>query len=152
MKKKIINFLATGAYVGYTPKMPGTAGTLWGIPIVYLLSCYPLYVYVIATVIFFILASLISGAAEADFGGKDPAKVIIDEILGFMVAFFLIPFTLINVIIVFLLFRFFDILKPFPISYLDKRIKGGLGVVLDDAVAGVFANIIMHLVNFIRLS
>lgn len=152
MKKRIIDFLATGAYVGYTPKMPGTAGTLWGIPIVYILSCYGQYEYAIATVVFFVFASIISGASEKDFGGKDPSKVIIDEILGFMVAFFLIPFTLINVIIVFLLFRFFDILKPFPISYLDKRVRGGVGIVLDDAVAGIFANIIMHLINFIRLS
>ena len=67
-----------------------------------------------------------------------------------MVAFFLIPFTLINVIIVFLLFRFFDILKPFPIKQLDRRVKGGFGIVLDDAVAGIFANIVMHIINFIR--
>lgn len=150
MKKRIINFLATGAYVGHIPKMPGTIGTLWGIPLVYLLSCYSPLVYAIATVVFFFIASYVSSEAEKNFNQKDPGKVIIDEILGFMVAFFLLPFTLYHVIIVFLLFRFFDILKPFPIGYLDKRVKGGMGIVLDDAVAGVFANIVMHLINFIR--
>jgi phosphatidylglycerophosphatase A len=150
MKKTIINFLATGARVGDLPKMPGTFGTLWGIPIVYLLSCYPPYVYIAALAVFFIAASFISGAAEKNFGESDPGRIIIDEILGFMVAFFLIPFTLINVIIVFLLFRFFDILKPFPIKQLDRRVKGGFGIVLDDAVAGIFANIVMHIINFIR--
>ncbi len=150
MKKKIINFLATGAYVGHFPKMPGTAGTLWGIHLVYIFSGYSPLLYAVAIVIFFVLASYISGEAEKNFATKDPGKIIIDEILGFMVAFFLFKFTLFNVIIVFLLFRFFDILKPFPISYLDKRVKGGKGIVLDDAVAGVFANIVMHLINFIR--
>ncbi|MEE9543598.1 MAG: phosphatidylglycerophosphatase A [Thermodesulfobacteriota bacterium] len=119
-------------------------------PLVYILSCYSITVYVVATVILFIAASYISGEAEKNFGSSDPGKIIIDEILGFTVAFFLLPFTLFNVIIIFLLFRFFDILKPFPISYLDKRVKGGKGIVLDDAVAGVFANIVMHLINFIR--
>jgi phosphatidylglycerophosphatase A len=150
MNKKIINFLATGAYVGNLPKMPGTFGTLWGIPVVYLLSCYPPYIYAIATAAFFIVASFISGEAEKSFDSRDPGSIIIDEVLGFMAAFFLIQFTLINVIIVFLLFRFFDILKPFPISHLDKRVKGGTGIVLDDAVAGIFANIVMHLINFVR--
>jgi phosphatidylglycerophosphatase A len=150
MKKKIINFLATGAYVGHLPKMPGTFGTLWGIPCVYLLSCYSPIVYAVTTIIFFIFASYISGAAEKNYSQRDPGKIIIDEILGFMVAFFLLPFTLFNVIIVFLLFRFFDILKPFPISYLDARVKGGVGIVLDDAVAGIFACIVAHLINFIR--
>ena len=150
MKNKIINFLATGACIGLLPKMPGTLGTLWGIPLVYIFSSYQPHIYVAGAIVIFIIASYICGEAEKNFGGKDPSKIVIDEILGFMVAFFLLEFTLYNVIIVFLLFRFFDILKPFPIGYLDRRIKGGTGIVLDDAVAGIFANIVMHLINLIR--
>ncbi|MBE9531176.1 MAG: phosphatidylglycerophosphatase A [Proteobacteria bacterium] len=150
MYKKIINFLATGAHIGDLPKMPGTFGTLWGIPVVFILSCYPPYIYVAATIVFFIAASFISGEAERNYNQSDPGRIIIDEVVGITIAFFLIPFTLVNVIIVFLLFRFFDILKPFPIKQLDKRVKGGFGIVLDDAVAGIFANIVMHLIGFIR--
>lgn len=79
-------------------------------------------------------------------GGKDPSSVVCDEISGILVSIFLIPFSAFNAILVFILFRFFDILKPYPIRLMERKIKGGPGIVLDDIMAGVYANISAHLV------
>ncbi|MEE8575579.1 MAG: phosphatidylglycerophosphatase A [Thermodesulfobacteriota bacterium] len=146
MKQSIAKFLATGAYIGLVPFMPGTFGTLWGVVLAYPVSRLgPVYA-AIAIICCTLVAIPISAVAETALGKKDPSSIVIDEIAGFLVAMFLIPFTLINVIIVFLLFRFFDIVKPYPISLADKRLHGGLGIVLDDIIAGVFANIAIRII------
>ena len=141
MKDSVIKFLATAAYTGYSPVMPGTVGTLWGVVIAYLISGAgpPLQ----ALIIFAVTAGSIYVAGEAAtlFGEKDPSRVTCDEVSGLLFAFFLVPFTPFNAILVFLLFRFFDILKPYPVSIIDSRVEGGLGIVADDCAAGVYANI-----------
>ncbi len=103
--------------------------------------------YEITLVGFFFLSVWISENAERFFGKKDDQKIVIDEIIGFLITMLWVPRTLLFVIIGFFLFRFFDILKPFPIRRLEKGFKGGFGVVLDDVVAGVYGNIILHLIS-----
>lgn len=146
MKKSIVNFFATGTYTGYSPIMPGTVGTLWGVVIAYFTSSTPPLVQglVVATVL--ILSVYLSSAASRNSEKKDPSYIVCDEVAGVLVAFFLIPFNTLNVIIVFLLFRFFDILKPWPVGTADRKIEGGLGIVADDAIAGVYANVITHVI------
>lgn len=144
--RKIARFIATGAYVGYSPLAPGTFGTVWGILIAYFTS--PLSLTAQALVIFgvFLASVLTADIASKDAEIKDPGFIVCDEITGALAGFFLIPFTAFNAILVFLLFRFFDILKPYPIGLIDKGLGGGLGIVLDDLVAGVFTCVLAHLI------
>ena len=139
--------LATGFGVGYSPVDPGTLGTLIAIPVYYFLSAIPSPIYEITLIGFFFLSVWISENAEIFFGKKDDPRIVIDEMMGFLITMLWVPKTILFVIIGFFLFRFFDILKPFPVRHLEKRLKGGFGVVLDDVMAGVYASIILHLIG-----
>jgi phosphatidylglycerophosphatase A len=140
--------IATGFGVGYSPVAPGTLGTLVAIPIYYFLSDIPSPLYEITLIGFFFLSVWISENAETSFGKKDDQRIVIDEIIGFLITMLWVPKTVPFIIIGFFLFRFFDILKPFPIRRLEKGLKGGYGVVLDDVAAGVYANIILHIASY----
>jgi phosphatidylglycerophosphatase A len=144
--KHFILLLATGFGVGYSPIAPGTLGTLVAIVIYHFLSEIPSPLYEITLVGFLFLSVWVSGNAEIFFDKKDDQRIVIDEIIGFLVTMLWVPKTIRFVIIGFFLFRFFDILKPFPIRRLEKGFKGGFGVVLDDVVAGVYANIVLRLI------
>jgi len=139
-------FLATGFGVGYSPVAPGTLGTLIAIPVYYFLSEIPSPLNEITLIGFFFLSVWVSENAERLFGKKDDQRIVIDEIIGFLITMLWVPKTIHFIIIGFFLFRVFDILKPFPIRRLEKGFKGGFGVVLDDVVAGVYANIILRLI------
>jgi len=136
--------IATGFGVGYSPIAPGTLGTLVAIPLYYFLSNIPSPLYEITLIGFFFLSVWISENAEIFFSKKDDQRIVIDEIVGFLITMLWVPKTLPFIIMGFFLFRFFDILKPFPIRRLEKKLRGGYGVVLDDVLAGVYANIILH--------
>jgi phosphatidylglycerophosphatase A len=143
---RIFLFLATGFGVGYSPIAPGTLGTLVAILVYYFLSNIPSPLYEITLVGFLFLSVWVSGNAEIFFEKKDDPRIVIDEIIGFLITMLWVPKTIRFVIIGFFLFRFFDILKPFPIRRLEKVFKGGFGVVLDDVVAGVYANVVLRLI------
>jgi phosphatidylglycerophosphatase A len=143
---RIFLFLATGFGVGYSPIAPGTLGTLVAILVYYFLSNIPSPLYEITLVGFLFLSVWVSGNAEIFFEKKDDPRIVIDEIIGFLITMLWVPQTIRFVIIGFFLFRFFDILKPFPIRRLEKVFKGGFGVVLDDVVAGVYANVVLRLI------
>jgi phosphatidylglycerophosphatase A len=147
--KQFTLFWATGFGVGYSPIAPGTLGTLIAIPIYYFLSEIPSPIYEITLIGFFFLAVWISENAETFFGKKDDQKIVIDEMMGFLITTLWLTKTILFIILGFFLFRFFDILKPFPIRHLEKRLKGGFGVVLDDVIAGVFANIVLQVIDLI---
>jgi phosphatidylglycerophosphatase A len=144
--KHFILLLATGFGIGYSPIAPGTFGTLVAILIYYFLSNIPSPLYEITLVGFFFLSVWVSENGERFLGKKDDQRIVIDEIIGFLITMLWVPRTIRFVIIGFFLFRFFDILKPFPIRRLEKGFKGGFGVVLDDVVAGVYANIVLRLI------
>jgi phosphatidylglycerophosphatase A len=147
--KHFISLLASGFGVGYSPVAPGTLGTLIAIPVYYFLSEIPSPLYEITLIGFFFLSVWVSENAERLFGKKDDQRIVIDEIIGFLITMLWVPKTIRFVIIGFFLFRFFDILKPFPIRRLEKRFKGGFGVVLDDVAAGVYANIVLQFIYLI---
>ena len=154
--RRLILFLATGALSGYVPVAPGTAGTLVGLA-VYLAGLgalsAPLYLVTLAAAI--ALAVWVSEEAIALLGKKDPPQVTIDEVVGLLTTMALVPTRgafhvgpisiSATALLGFLLFRFFDILKPFPIRNIE-RAPGGLGVVLDDVMAGVYANLCLRVV------
>ena len=145
-----ILLFATGFGVGNSPIAPGTLGTLVAIPIYYFLSENPSPLYEITLIGFFFLSVWISENAEAFFGKKDDPRIVIDEVMGFLITMLWLPKTILFIILGFFLFRFFDIVKPFPIRHLERQLKGGFGVVLDDVMAGIYANVVLHLLQFIQ--
>ena len=146
---RFILLLATGFGVGYSPIAPGTLGTLIAILIYYFLSEIPSPLYEITLIGFFFLSVWVSENAERLFGKKDDQRIVIDEIVGFLITMLWVPKTIRFIVIGFFLFRFFDILKPFPIRHVEKRFKGGFGVVLDDVAAGVYANVVLQFIYLI---
>ncbi len=145
MFEKAVIFFATGFYLGYSPFVPGTVGTLLGIPIGFLFSRFDMTNQMLILLIGFFVFSFIAGKAEFFFNKKDASPIVCDEVIGFLVTMFFIPYTLYNIIAAFFLFRLFDIWKPFPIRMVDQRIKNGYGVVLDDVLAGVYANAVLNI-------
>jgi len=144
----IIMFIATGAYSGYLPKAPGTWGTLVAFPIHYLIVQLPKPYYAFSLAAIFIIAIITAGMAEKIIDRKDPGLIVIDEIIGMLIALAGIGFSFFSWIIAFALFRFFDIVKPFPVSWFDKKINGGTGIVMDDVIAGFYAWIILQILLF----
>ena len=147
--KRFVIFCATGGYAGYFPKAPGTVGTLWGIPLLLLLARFDYQVRGGLLLLLFFIAVWISSEAAKIIGSKDPSCIVIDEIVGFLVASLFMPVTALNIVFIFLLFRFFDIVKPFPVGFVDRRVGGGFGIVLDDVVAGIYGAIIFFLGAFL---
>ncbi|RHW76012.1 phosphatidylglycerophosphatase A [Colwellia sp. RSH04] len=141
-----IQFLALGFGSGLAPKAPGTFGTLAAIPLYLVLMNLTTLYYAVATVLICIAGVYICGKAAAEVGVHDHPAIVWDEIAGFLITMFMVPFSIQSLVVGFLLFRFFDILKPWPISIADKKLKGGFGIMFDDILAGFFALIIMHFV------
>ena len=140
--------MATGFFIGSVPVAPGTFGSLIGLPVCFLLSRLNFLQSLICILAFILFAIGIASAAEKILKQKDPGQVVIDEIAGLMVALAGLPFNLKTVLAGFIIFRVFDILKPFPIRILEKRVGGGSGIVLDDVLAGVYGNLIIRLVIY----
>ncbi len=145
---KLIMLLATGFGLGRLPKAPGTWGTLPAFPIQLVLLFLAPLTYALALVGIIVLAVLIAGAAEKILDRPDPGMVVIDEIAGMLIALIAVPATPAAWLLTFILFRFFDILKPFPIRLIDQRCHGGLGIVLDDLLAGLYALGCIHLLLY----
>jgi len=145
LTNKAAVFLATGFYIGKIPLAPGTFGSLIGLPLCFLLAEIQLSAAIIAVLLIIALAIWISNVAERTLERKDPGCIVIDEIAGMVVTLIGLPFNLTTATIGFILFRILDILKPFPIRILDKRLPGGLGIVADDVVAGIFANVLIRI-------
>ena len=148
-RERAVLFLATGFFIGTVPVAPGTFGSIIGLPICYLISRLNILPAVICTVLFICFAIWIAAAAEEVFKKKDAGEIVIDEIAGLIVTFIGLPFTLKTMIAGFIIFRVFDILKPFPIRTFEKKVAGGFGVVLDDVLAGIYGNLILRLAIYI---
>lgn len=132
-------FIAFGLGSGAMPFAPGTFGTLMAIPFYLLLSSLPLFGYLAFVVFFIIFSSWISDRLSRVIHEHDHPGMCIDEFAGFFVTMIGAPHGYGWVILGFLLFRLFDIWKPWPISYIDENVHGGFGMILDDVIAGVFA-------------
>ncbi len=141
--KTISKIIASLFYVGYIPFAPGTFGSLAAF--VFVLILKPVSFWLVTLIIICFIAGVIcSNIAENEFGQKDSPKIVIDEFTGYLVSVAFLPLTLGYLISAFFLFRFFDILKPIPISNIERHFHGGLGVMLDDIAAGIFINIILQ--------
>jgi phosphatidylglycerophosphatase A len=144
--ERIIECLATFFYVGKIPKAPGTFGTLAAIPLWFVMTKLNPIFYMALTVLILILGIFISEAYERTLKTHDSKTIVIDEVAGFLITMVWLPVTWQSVVLGFLLFRFFDILKPGPIKLIDQKVKGGVGVMLDDVAAGIIASLILQIV------
>jgi len=144
-KEKAVIFLASGCFLGNVPFAPGTFGSLLGIPLCFALAKTDVFVAALLTLLFIVIAIWIAHIAAKIFDNTDPGNIVIDEIAGMAVTFIGVPFNLASVVSGFLLFRLLDITKPFPIRRLERSLPGGVGIVLDDVVAGIYGNLILRL-------
>jgi len=144
-----VHFLAFGLGSGAAPVAPGTFGTLAAVPLYLLLAHLPLALYLLAVVLAFGVGIWLCERTSRDLGVHDHGGIVWDEFVGFWLTMVAAPEGWQWVLAGFLLFRLFDIVKPFPINYLDRHIHGGLGIMLDDAVAGSFAWFCLQLAHLL---
>lgn len=143
MSERLIKFIATFGYLGYAKIAPATTACL-GAAVLYLLIKQNVVLYISATAVLLLIGFLISGRAEDIFKRKDAKPIVIDDVCGLLIALLFIPFSYSNLIIVFLLFRTIDIIKPFPIRRVEG-LAGSLGIMADDIIAGIYANLLFWL-------
>jgi len=142
-----VHFLAFGFGSGLSPKAPGTMGTLAAIPVYLLLATFmSLQVYLISVILCSIAGIWICGKASESFNGSDYPGIVWDEFCGYWITMSAVPVTWYWVLLGFCLFRLFDIWKPWPVSWADKTLKGGLGIMFDDVLAGLYALCIIHII------
>ena len=130
--------LAAWGPCGFSPLAPGTVGTLGAVPLAWALSRLGWPAYLGATVLLLVVGVVAADRAGRHWGVVDASPIVIDEVVGYLLTVALVPFSWVTAVVGFALFRLFDVLKPWPVSALD-RIKSGLGVMLDDVAAGVLA-------------
>ena len=138
-------FIATFVYTGLFPFAPGTVGSLGGLVVYGLIARLGAGVALegFAIVVLYGVGVWAAAAAERHFGGVDPGPVVIDEVVGMLITLFLVPVSVTGAIVGLLLFRVFDIVKPFPAGKLEE-LHGGFGVMSDDAMAGIYANLVLR--------
>jgi len=147
--RALVIVLATAGGAGYAPIASGTVGSLVAMPLVPWLArirdgSWPAGLLVATAIA--ALAIWTAGRAEEIFGGKDHSRIVIDEVAGMTTAALFVPATWLAAALVFVTFRVFDVLKPYPAGLIDRRGRGGFGVVGDDLVAGAYAGIVTRLV------
>ena len=143
-----LHWIAFGAGAGLAPRAPGTVGTAVAIPIYLAIGTAPLATYALAAVCVVAAGVWVCGRTARDLGVHDHPGIVLDEIAGFLITMTALPFDWAWMIAGFVTFRVFDIAKPWPISLADRRVSGGLGIMLDDVLAGMFACIVLHAVQY----
>lgn len=143
----VARIFATGLFTGYSPIAPGTAGSALGLAIYLISGVGDTHFFIPLIIINFIIGVITSSILEKSLG-NDPSVVVIDEIVGMWISLLFLPSNLVIIISAFLLFRIFDIVKPFPCRRAEK-LKLGWGIMLDDVVAGIYANLLLQIAVFI---
>lgn len=144
--QKVSFQIATFFSIGLLPKMPGTWATLATIPVAWGLMQMNPVAYMGATFVLLIVGIIACEVVESGSGKHDQGHLVIDEVVGYLIAMTWLPITWQSFVFGFVFFRALDIVKPFPINFLDRRMKGGLGVMLDDVAAGVLSNIVLQVI------
>ena len=140
-----MQFLAFGFGSGLSPWAPGTAGTLVAVPLFLLVADWSLPMFTAFIVVTALLGIWFCDAASRELGVHDHPGIVWDEFVGYWITMWALPVTWTWIVAGFVVFRIFDILKPWPIGPLDKKVKGGFGIMIDDIVAGVLACATLHL-------
>lgn len=142
--KHPIHFLAYGFGTGLAPYAPGTFGSMVGVGLFLLMAPLPPLSYAAGVLVLFILGIYICGSTARDFGATDPGFIVYDEIVGFLVAMYMMPADWRWIAAGFVLYRTFDIWKPFPIGWIEDKVGLGLGIMADDLIAGLYTLIILQ--------
>ena len=141
-----IHLLAFGFGAGLSPKAPGTVGTIVAVLIYLVLPSMPTIIYAGLILFSFVFGIWICGKTAEDLGVHDHGGIVWDEFVGYWITMFMAPSGLFWVLLGFALFRLLDIFKPWPIKWADKELAGGLGIMLDDVLAGIMAALCMQAV------
>ena len=145
-----VHWVAFGFGSGLMPVAPGTFGTVVAMPLYWLLSDLALWWYLLVAASMFVVGIYLCGRTAKELGVEDHPGIVWDEIVGYLVTMIAAPSGWPWMMVGFVLFRLFDILKPWPIGFIDRRIKGGLGIMLDDILAGVFGFIIIQIISNVK--
>jgi len=141
--------LACGLGSGAARFAPGTFGTLVAIPLYWFMQPLSVTYYAILTIVLFIIGVGLCGYAAKKLGVHDHPGIVWDEVVGYLITMFMAPAGVTWIIAGFLLFRLFDIWKPWPINYLDRKVSGGFGIMIDDVLAGIYAACLLQLLVFL---
>lgn len=144
-----LHFLSLGFGSGLSPFAPGTAGTLVAIPLFILMAPLSPEYYLSIVICLFIAGVYLCGTTAQALGVHDHGAIVWDEIVGYLLTMFLLPADLLMISLGFILFRLFDIWKPWPIRLLDQKVSGGFGIMLDDVVAAIYAAVLLQLILYI---
>lgn len=145
--QKVSFQIATFFSIGLLPKMPGTWATLATIPLAWvMMTNMNLMAYMGFTFLLLLIGAFACEVVETRTGQHDQGHLVIDEVVGYLITMTWLPITWQSFVFGFVFFRALDIVKPFPINFLDRRMKGGLGVMLDDVAAGVLANVVLQVI------
>lgn len=134
-----VHFIAFGFGAGLAPKAPGTVGTVVAIPFYLLLVHTNLWIYAGVVLLSFLFGIWVCGKSAEELGVHDHGGIVWDEIVGYWITMFLAPAGWLWILLGFVLFRLLDIFKPWPIKLIDERVEGGIGIMLDDVLAGIMA-------------
>lgn len=149
--KKFTHFCALGFGLGLAPKAPGTFGTLAAIPFIFLTMMAPLWLQLVVAIAICAIGIWFCDVTSRDAGVHDHPAIVWDEVAGFYITMIGAAISWQTLLVGFILFRFFDIVKPWPITLLDKHVKGGFGIMVDDILAGIFSLICLQLVVYYGL-
>ena len=147
--RSALHWIAFGAGAGLAPRAPGTAGTAVAIPLYLAIATAPPAAYALAVVFVVIAGIWVCGRTARDLDVHDHPGIVLDEIAGFLVTMTALPFEWTWIVAGFVAFRVFDIAKPWPVSLVDRRVGGGLGIMLDDVIAGALACTVLHAVRYV---
>lgn len=147
LRSGFLPFLGLGFGSGLSPVAPGTAGTLVAIPLYLIVALSGTAAFMVTLILVCVSGAWICAATARQLGTHDHGAIVWDEIAGYLVTMALVPLSFLNVVLGFILFRLFDILKPWPISWCDRHVHGGVGIMLDDILAGTAAAVCLALIN-----
>lgn len=140
----ILKYIATLGFIGYIPVAPGTFGTLTAFSFFILLRPSP-FIHIVILFLIIPIGIISSHHAERLLNRKDSRHIVIDEFCGYLLSVLFIPYSISYALAAFFLFRFFDILKPFPIKKIENALRGGTGVMADDIMAAIYTNLILQI-------
>lgn len=144
-----VHFLSLGFGSGLSPVAPGTFGTVAAIPVFLLLANLSLLPFIVVTLLLMLLGFYLCGETAKALNTHDHPAIVWDEVVGYLITMIAVPLSWQTVLVGFILFRFFDIIKPWPIKWVDKHVHGGIGIMMDDVLAGVMSCLCLHLlVNY----
>lgn len=152
--RKPVHFLAFGFGTGLAPKAPGTVGTLAALPFYLCMLWLGLSAaqYALLVVLLFFLGVWLCHKTAAELAVHDHPGIVWDEIVGYLITLYLVPPSVLWVLLGFALFRLFDIWKPYPIRWLDRQVGGGWGIMLDDVLAGVYAWLLLQALLWLNVA